>query len=72
VEAVVDKVESMSAHADSSEILRWLGGFKAPPQRTFLVHGEPAAMDPLAASIRTKPGWTVHTPRLDEVVTLES
>jgi metallo-beta-lactamase family protein len=62
----------MSAHADSTEILRWLGGFQAPPKRTFLVHGEPAAMDPLADSIRAKLGWTAHTPALDEVVTLES
>jgi metallo-beta-lactamase family protein len=72
VQAVVDKIESMSAHADSSEILRWLGGFQASPKRTFLVHGEPRAMDPLAGAIREKLGWNVHTPRLDEVVTLES
>jgi metallo-beta-lactamase family protein len=72
VHAVVGKIESMSAHADSSEILRWLAGFEAPPKRTFLVHGEPAAMDPLAESIRQKLGWTMHTPQLDEVVTLES
>ena len=31
-----------------SEILRWLGGFDAPPSTTFLVHGEPAAMEALA------------------------
>ena len=61
----------MSAHADSTEILRWLGGFKAPPKRTFLVHGEPQAMDALRASIGEKLGWTTHTPHLDEVVTLE-
>jgi metallo-beta-lactamase family protein len=71
VRAEVDRIESMSAHADSSEILRWLGGFEQPPRRTFLVHGEPVAMDPLAASIGEKLGWNVHTPRLDEVVTLE-
>jgi metallo-beta-lactamase family protein len=72
VQALVDKIESMSAHADSAEILRWLGGFQGPPKRTFLVHGEPQAMDPLAGAIREKLGWNAHTPRLDEVVTLES
>lgn len=72
VRSHVDRIESMSAHADSQEILRWLGGFQQPPKRTFLVHGEPDAMDPLADSIRQKLGWTVHTPQLDEVVTLES
>ncbi len=72
VQAHVTQIGSMSAHADSTEILRWLGGFEQPPKRTFLVHGEPAAMDPLAATIRGKLGWNVHTPQLDEVVTLES
>lgn len=72
VRAHIDRVESMSAHADSGEILRWLGGFKAPPKRTFLVHGEPQAMDALGASITAKLGWSVHMPQLDELVTLES
>jgi metallo-beta-lactamase family protein len=72
VHAQVDRIESMSAHADSQEILRWLGGFTRPPSRTFMVHGEPGPMDTLAASVREKLGWTVHTPELGEVVTLEA
>ena len=72
VHAHIDRVESMSAHADSGEIMRWLGGFERPPSRTFLVHGEPGPMDALAASIHTKLGWNVHAPELGEVVTLES
>jgi metallo-beta-lactamase family protein len=72
VNAHVDQIESMSAHADSAEILRWLGGFTRPPKTTFLVHGEPVAMDALARSIRAKLGWNVHMPQLGEVVTLES
>ena len=40
VNARIELIESMSAHADSMEILRWLGGFKRPPQTTFIVHGE--------------------------------
>lgn len=72
VHAQVDRIESMSAHADSHEILRWLGGFTRPPARTFMVHGEPGPMDTLAASVREKLGWPVHTPELGEVVTLEA
>ncbi len=72
VQAAVDRIESMSAHADSAEILRWLGGFTAPPRTTFLVHGEPGPMDTLAASIRQKLGWEVRTPQYREVVTLAS
>lgn len=71
VQARVDRLESMSAHADSSEILRWLGHFTRPPRTTFLVHGEPAAMDALRGTIQSKLGWTVHMPELGEAVTLE-
>jgi metallo-beta-lactamase family protein len=71
VHARIEYIGSMSAHADSAEILRWLGGFKMPPQRTFLVHGEPQAMEALRGTIVAKLGWSVHMPHLDEVVTLE-
>jgi metallo-beta-lactamase family protein len=72
VQARVDSLESMSAHADSEEILRWLGHFTRPPRTTFLVHGEPAAMDALAAAIQSKLDWNVHLPQLGEAVTLGS
>ncbi len=71
VNAPIAKVDSMSAHADSNEILRWLKGFKAPPRRTFLVHGEPPAMQPLQARITSELGWAVHTPSWLEKVDLE-
>ena len=61
----------MSAHADSNEILRWLKGFKAPPRRTFLVHGEPPAMQPLQARVTSELGWLVHSPAWLEKVDLE-
>jgi metallo-beta-lactamase family protein len=72
VNARVERIESMSAHADSQEILRWLGGFTRPPKTAYLVHGEPEAMDALAATIRGTLKWTVHTPQLGEAVTLDS
>jgi len=71
VRAKVAYVASMSAHADSTEIMRWLGGFTRPPRTTFLVHGEPVAMEALAGTIREQLGWKVHLPELGEVVTLE-
>ena len=70
VNARIELVESMSAHADSLEILRWLGGFKRPPTTTFIVHGEEPAMEALSASIQTKLGWTTRIPNHAETVTL--
>jgi metallo-beta-lactamase family protein len=62
VAAEVDALESMSAHADAGEILRWLRGFTAAPAITFLVHGEPSAMDTLGARLQAELGWTIRAP----------
>jgi metallo-beta-lactamase family protein len=70
VAATIERIDSMSAHADSNEIMRWLGGFKAAPRRTFIVHGEPAAQDTLAARIKKEMGWDVHPPQHGERVEL--
>lgn len=72
VSARVELIESMSAHADSTEILRWLGGFSRPPKKTFIVHGEPSAMEALTALIQTRLGWTVQMPEHGEAVRLEA
>ncbi len=72
VNARVELIESMSAHADAPEIMRWLGGFSRPPKRTFIVHGEQLAMDAIAGRIRGLPGWTAHMPQQGEVVRLEA
>ena len=70
VHAKVVRIDSMSAHADSHEILRWLGGFTRAPTMTFLVHGETGAMQALDASIRTKLGWQTKMPQHEERVEL--
>jgi metallo-beta-lactamase family protein len=62
VAAAIERIDSMSAHADAGEILRWLKGFAAAPTRTFIVHGEPQPQDALAARIQAELGWTAHTP----------
>jgi metallo-beta-lactamase family protein len=68
VHAQVNKIDSMSAHADSQEILRWLRGFKRAPALTFLVHGEPVAMEALAALIQSELGWKTKMPQHGERV----
>ncbi|HEX2445249.1 MAG TPA: MBL fold metallo-hydrolase [Vicinamibacterales bacterium] len=59
-------IHSMSAHADQGEILRWLGYFRRPPTRTFLVHGEPAAQAALREAIIRKLDWNVYVPEHEE------
>jgi metallo-beta-lactamase family protein len=57
VRAQVETVDGLSAHADQSELLRWMGGFARPPRQTYVVHGEPGAAQALAAAIRERLGW---------------
>ncbi len=68
VRARIERLDSMSAHADSNEIMRWLGGFKKAPALTCLVHGEPEPMDALKARIEAELGWNVKTPEPGERV----
>jgi metallo-beta-lactamase family protein len=70
VEARIAALDSMSAHADANEILRWLGGFTAPPAMTYLVHGEPPAQEALQARITKELGWPVHAAEYQEQVTI--
>ena len=57
--------------AITSEILRWLGSFKAPPTRKFLVHGEPRAIVGMKGHIAEQhPEWQVTVPKYREVFEL--
>lgn len=63
----VTKIGGFSAHADWSEVLRWLGGMESGvPSRTFLTHGEPEAANAMAGHIKEKFGWNVHVPQYGE------
>ena len=70
VRARIENLEFMSAHADTNEIMRWLGGFTRPPSLTCLVHGEPGPMDTLKARIEKELRWTVKTPAHQEKIEL--
>lgn len=58
----VAKLNSLSAHADQNEIMRWLGGFQEAPRKTFIVHGEPTAQTVLAERIQRELGWDYVIP----------
>ena len=71
VRAEVVKMDSMSAHADYGEILEWLRGFKRPPKRTCVTHGEPVAADEMRRRIEESLGWPVSVPEYGEEAALE-
>lgn len=70
VKARIEVVGSLSAHADSAEIMRWLREFKRPPRTTFVTHGEPAAAAALRRAIEEQLGWRAVVPHYGETVEL--
>ena len=62
VRAEVVDLPQLSAHAGRSELLRWLSGIKAAPKMTFLVHGEPAALQSFRGAIDTQYHWPITIP----------
>ena len=67
VHAQIALVESMSAHADSNEILRWLGGFtKAAPTDIYRPRRAGRRWRRSRTSIHDRLGWTTKMPEHGE------
>ena len=60
VRAEVVDLPQLSAHAGRSELLRWLSGIKTAPKMTFLVHGEPAALESFRGAVDATYHWPVQ------------
>ncbi|MFM9837979.1 MAG: MBL fold metallo-hydrolase RNA specificity domain-containing protein [Cyclobacteriaceae bacterium] len=58
----VREVHGLSAHADQSELLKWLSTFTKAPKTTFITHGEIAGSTALAKLIEEKFGWKTVIP----------
>ena len=68
VRASIHTIGGLSAHADQSGILKWLKGFKKPPQKVFVTHGEEKSSHALAAAIQRELHWThVTVPALNQI-----
>lgn len=71
VRARLLQISGFSAHADWSEMLKWMDGFEFPPKQVLLVHGEDSALAALGAKVQQK-GWPVQIPKHLEKVELVS
>jgi metallo-beta-lactamase family protein len=70
VGAELGDLSVLSAHADADELMRWLSGFRHPPSRVFIVHGEADAAEAFRVRIDRDLGWDAAVPRQDQVFTL--
>ena len=78
VKCRVRSISGFSAHADESELLDWLSGFKGDrksgdpgyPRKVFLVHGDPDAQLAIRPKVEAL-GFEVHVPRWRDRVSLD-
>lgn len=70
VRATIKSIESLSAHADQEDLLNWMSAIQNIPEKVFLVHGEPTALDAFKVKIKSTYNWNVKIPKRNEVVTL--
>lgn len=70
VKARIRHIESLSAHADQQDLLRWLETIHNTPEAVYLVHGEPTARDALRVKIEHTLHWPVRLPQMFDVETM--
>ncbi|MFH1652883.1 MAG: MBL fold metallo-hydrolase, partial [Pseudomonadota bacterium] len=58
----VEVINSLSAHGDRDDILKWLSHFKKAPKEVFLVHGEAETSKIFGDEIEKKFKWKVSVP----------
>jgi len=70
IRAEVVSLDTASAHADSDEILAWLGTAPAAPRGVFITHGEPDAAEALRLRIDRELKWPAGVPEFQDTFDL--
>jgi metallo-beta-lactamase family protein len=70
VKANIKSIESLSAHADQKDLLHWMRNIKTIPEKVFLIHGEPVALDAFRLKIQETYRWRVKIPKLMDSETI--
>ncbi|MFD2724684.1 MBL fold metallo-hydrolase RNA specificity domain-containing protein [Hyunsoonleella rubra] len=70
VKATIKHIESLSAHADQNDLLEWMSEIKNIPEKVFLIHGEPHALDAFRVKIKSNFNWQTTIPKLNDIETL--
>jgi metallo-beta-lactamase family protein len=67
VKATIKTIESLSAHGDQQDLLNWMKNIKNVPEKVYLIHGEPTALDAFRVKIKDTYNWQAMIPKLDSV-----
>ena len=68
--AEIESIESLSAHADFSQIVEWLKQMKEAPRMVFVTHGEQEAASAMVHHIEAELHWPSRIPEYMEMVQL--
>ncbi|HZN48733.1 MAG TPA: MBL fold metallo-hydrolase RNA specificity domain-containing protein, partial [Ramlibacter sp.] len=66
----VASLNTLSAHADRGELLRWIGKLPKAPRGVYVTHGEPVAADSLRQAIEEAYRWPCTVPEHLQAVDL--
>ena len=67
VKATIKNIECLSAHADQNDLINWMSTIKNVPEKVYLIHGEPSALDTFRVKIKDTYNWNVTIPKLSDV-----
>ena len=62
VKASIKKLTGLSGHADKKGLIEWVQGFKVPPKKVFIVHGEDSVCSSFAQCLREEYGFNTYAP----------
>jgi metallo-beta-lactamase family protein len=71
VEAEIFSIDSLSAHADSDDLVKWAAAIQPAPAQIFLNHGEQLALEALAYRLRHENKQRVLIAEADQIYPLE-
>jgi metallo-beta-lactamase family protein len=72
VRAKIFTINGLSAHADQSALLGWMGGFRKAPRQAWVVHGEPLAAGALRDEIEKRLRWRAALPAPGQTIDLDA
>jgi metallo-beta-lactamase family protein len=62
VKAKIVQIEEFSVHADSADLINWLGNATQAPSKLFVIHGEGASAESFAELVKSKLDWDAVAP----------
>jgi metallo-beta-lactamase family protein len=70
VKARIEYLQGLSGHADQAELIEWVSNIRTPPEKIYILHGEPQSADMLRLKLKEIYNWEAAVPDLFEIAGL--